>query len=114
MMRYSYLLTVCACLVWNVSTAQRTTPSTATELNKSRTNATATTEKPAVSASGRSGGVTTPQSNSAKAKPKSSLTATNTGTATKKATIPATTSRAGYQNNVKPVKPLVATPAAVA
>lgn len=116
MMRYSFLLMVCACLVWNVSTAQRTTtPSTATELNKSRTDATANTDKPAASASGRST-ITTPQSTSnAKTKPKTTLTATNTGASnTKKTTIPASTSRAGYQNNVKPVKPLTTAPPAVA
>ena len=119
-MRYSLFLTVLACFVWSFSVAQRTLPATSTTLSKTRPNATAPSEKstaastdraPAVSADRQKSNTGTTQNT--KTTKKQAATGRNSIQPKKTATIPASTTRAGNQTTVRPVKALIPSAAPV-
>ncbi len=114
-MRYPYLLTAIACLVWNFAAAQRTPTPTPASLPKTRTTIAPAADKQPVAAADRTTLVPAESGKTAttgtqERKKTTKPAATNRSVAPKKtATIPASTSRAGNQANVKPVKPLATT-----
>lgn len=109
-MRYSLLLTVVACFVWNLSTAQqRALPAVSTAQSKNRSNATTMPEKQAVASADRTPVVSSEgqKTNTGTSQGKSTAKKTVVTTQPKKTTtIPATTYRNGNQATVRPVKPL--------